>query len=239
MKETKIFFTGRKEICENTFSFTFNLYDSDYEFKPGQYSHFTIMDPVHHDENGYTRPLSFANSPDHINSLMVAARKNESVFVENLLSLTPGSELQVSEPEGDVSLHENEEVENVFIAGGIGVTPVRSIVEFATENDLKNKITLFYSNRTLSQTAFMDEFLEWSAENENFRFIPFFDSEEKITEFEYERGRIDSERLKKHLGNFDNKKFFLIGPPAMVDSFKDILLNQNVSEDNIKTEKFK
>ena len=85
----------------------------------------------------------------------------------------------------------------------------------------------------------MDEFLEWSAENENFRFIPFFDSEEKITEFEYERGRIDSERLKKLLGNFDNKKFFLIGPPAMVDSFKDILLNQNVSEDNIKTEKFK
>ena len=239
LKETKIFFTGRKEICENTFSFTFNLYDSDYDFKPGQYAHFTIMDPVHHDENGYTRPLSFANSPDHINSLMVAARKNQSVFIENLLSLTPGSELQISEPEGDISLHRDETVENVFIAGGIGITPVRSIVEFATENDLKNKITLFYSNKSLSQAAFLNEFLEWSAENENFRFIPFFESDETISEFEHEKGKIDSERLKKHLGNFDNKIFFLIGPPAMVDSFKDILLNQNVSEENIMTEKFK
>ena len=239
MKDTKIFFTGRKEICENTFSFTFNLYDSDYEFKPGQYAHFTIMDPVHHDENGYTRPLSFANSPDHINSLMVAARKNQSVFIENLLSLTPGSELQISEPEGEISLHENEEVENVFIAGGIGITPIRSIVEFATENDLKNRITLFYSNKSLTQAAFMNEFLEWSAENENFSFIPFFESDEIISEFEYEKGRIDSERLKKHLGDFDKKKFFLIGPPAMVDSFKDILLKQKVSEEKIMTERFK
>ena len=239
MKDTKIFFTGRKEICDNTFSFTFNLYDSDYEFKPGQYAHFTIMDPVHHDENGYTRPLSFANSPDHINSLMVAARKNQSVFIENLLSLTPGSELQISEPEGEISLHENEEVENVFIAGGIGITPIRSIVEFATENDLKNRITLFYSNKSLTQAAFMNEFLEWSAENENFSFIPFFESNEIISEFEYEKGRIDSERLKKHLGDFDKKKFFLIGPPAMVDSFKDILLKQKVSEEKIMTERFK
>jgi len=239
MKDTKIFFTGRKEICENTFSFTFNLYDSDYDFKAGQYAHFTIMDPVHHDENGYTRPLSFANSPDHINSLMVAARKNQSVFIENLLSLTPGSELQITEPEGEISLHENEEVENVFIAGGIGITPIRSIVEFATENDLKNRITLFYSNKSLSQAAFMNEFLEWSAENENFSFIPFFESNEIISEFEYEKGRIDSERLKKHLGDFDKKKFFLIGPPAMVDSFKDILLKQKVSEEKIMTERFK
>ena len=85
----------------------------------------------------------------------------------------------------------------------------------------------------------MNELLEWSAENENFRFIPFFESDEMISEFEYETGRINSESLKKHLGDFNNKKYFLIGPPAMVDSFKDILLNQNVSEENIMTEKFK
>jgi ferredoxin-NADP reductase len=238
METTKIFFTGRKEICEDTYSFTFNLYDSDYNFKPGQYAHFTIMDPVLHDANGNSRPLSFANSPDHINSLMVAARRNQSVFVENLLSLTPGSELQVSEPEGDVFLHKDETAENVFIAGGIGITPVRSIVEFATENDLKNKITLFYSNKSLSQAPFMNELLEWSAENENFRFIPFFDVEEKIKELKYETGRIDLEKLIKHLKNFENKKFFLIGPPAMVDSIKDLLLIKNVSEENIKTERF-
>jgi hypothetical protein len=97
LKETKIFFTGLKEICENTFTFTFNLYDSDYEFKAGQFAHFTIMDPVHHDEGGNSRPLSIANSPDHVNSLMVAARRNQSVFVENLLALSPGGEVHIGE----------------------------------------------------------------------------------------------------------------------------------------------
>lgn len=237
MKETKIFFTGLKEICENTFSFTFNLYDSDYEFKAGQYAHFTIMDPVHHDEFGNSRPLSIANSPDHVNSLMVAARRNQSVFVENLLSLMPGSELQISEPEGDVILHNDEKIENVFIAGGIGITPVRSIVEFATENNLNNRITLFYSNKTIAQAAFLNELLEWSFENENFKFISFFEKKED-TGFEYESGRIDSDKLKKHLGNFDNKIFNIIGPSEMVNSVKKILLDEKVREDNIRTEKF-
>lgn len=237
MKTTKIFFTGRKEICENTFAFTFNLYDSDYDFKPGQYAHFTIMDPVNHDGTGNSRPLSIANSPDHVNSLMVAARRNQSVFVENLLSLMPGSEVQISEPEGDVALHSDEQIENVFIAGGIGITPVRSIVEFATENALKKKITLFYSNKSLSQAAFIDELVEWAAENENFKFIPFFDNKENVT-FEYETGRINLEKLKKHLGNFDNKIFNIIGPAEMINSVKEILLNQKVREENIKTEKF-
>lgn len=238
MKNTKIFFTGRKEICYDTFSFTFNLYDSEYDFKPGQYAYFTIMDPVHHDKNGYTRALSFANSPDHINSLMVAARKNQSVFVENLLSLAPGSEVQISEPEGEIALDQDINIENVFIAGGTGITPVRSIVEHATENNLKNRIVLFYSNKSLSQAAFMNELLEWSAENENFRFIPFFEAGEKITEFEYETGRIDPERLKKHLGNFENKKFFLIGPPEMVESFKNILIQEGIKPEVIISEKF-
>lgn len=71
-------------------------------------------------------------------------------------------------------MHGDETVENVFIAGGIGITPVRSIIEFATENDLRNRITLFYSNKSLSQAAFMNELIEWAAENENFRFISFF-----------------------------------------------------------------
>lgn len=238
MNDTKIFFTGRKEICENTFAFTFNLYDSEYDFKAGQYAYFTIMDPVHHDENGYTRPLSFANSPDHINSLMVAARKTQSVFVENLLSLTPGSELQISEPRGDVYLHGDETVENVFIAGGIGITPVRSIIEFATENDLRNRITLFYSNKSFSQAAFMNELIEWAAENENFTFIPFFEDTQVNAEFEFETGRIDQEKMIKHLQNFDNKRFFIVGPPVMVDSINDLLINNNVSKENIMTERF-
>lgn len=237
MEPTKIYFTGRKEICRNTFAFSFSLMDSRYEFKPGQYAHFTISNPAIPDKSGNSRPLSIASSPGNINSLMVAVRRNQSLFVENLLSLSPGDELSVSVPVGEVALHSNAEVENVFVAGGIGITPVRSIVEHATQNNLKNKITLFYANKSFSNAAFIDDFLEWSWVNDNFRLIPIFENEEDA-ELDYETGRIDQDKLKKHLGNFENKVFNLIGPPEMIFCVKEILLDENVSEENIKTEKF-
>ena len=168
---------------------------------------------------------------------MVASRKNQSVFVENLLSLSPGSELQISDPEGEVALHSDADVQNIFIAGGIGVTPVRSIVEFATENNLKNRISLFYSNRSLSNSAFFSDFLKWTDENENFRLIPFFEKAPDAG-LKFESGRIDSEILKKYLGNFKNKNFNILGPPEMVDSIRSMILKENVSEDKIKTERF-
>lgn len=237
MKDHKITFLGRKEICENTFSFTFNMNNSGYDFKAGQYAHFTIKDPALHSESGKSRPLSIASSPHHVNSIMVAARKKNSEFIENLLSLSPGSEVFISEPEGNIGLHEDESIENVFITGGIGITPVRSIVEFATENNLRNKIFLFYSNISRDQAAFTDEFINWSEENDHFRFIPFFEKVENA-EMNFESGRIDAERLKKHLGNFDNIIFNIIGPPEMVNSVKEILIKENVPEEFIRSEKF-
>lgn len=243
MKETILEFTGRKEICENTYSFTFIQENYDYEFKPGQYAFFTIAEPKFHDESGNSRPLSIASSPHHKNLILVAARDNGSVFIQNLLSLDPGSEVIISEPEGDITLHDDENIENVFIAGGIGITPVRSIVEFATESSLKNKITLFYLNRSQIQTAFLQDLKNWSDMNDNFRFIPFFDDFENENsgsnnETDFESGRIDSEKLKKHLGNFENKVYNIIGPPDMVNSIKQILLKENIQEEYIRSEKF-
>ena len=245
MKETKLEFTGRKEICENTYSFTFIQENYDYEFKPGQYAHFTIAEPKLHDECGNSRPLSIASSPHHQNLILVAARDNGSVFIQNLLSLDPGSEVIISEPEGDIILHEDENIENVFIAGGIGITPVRSIVEYATESSLKNKITLFYLNSSRKKAAFLNELQDWADMNDNFRFIPFFDAAENENsasvsdiDKEFESGRLDSEKLKKHLGTFDNKVYNIIGPPEMVNSVKEILIKLNIPEENIKSEKF-
>ncbi len=240
-KKTKIEFTGRKEICENTYSFTFIPESYDYEFKPGQYAHFTIDEPKFNEDTGNSRPLSIASSPHHKNLLLVAARDNGSVFIQNLLSLEAGAEVYLSEPEGDITLHDDEKVENVFIAGGIGITPVRSIVEYATESSLKNKITLFYLIRSYKQTAFLQDLQNWSDMNDNFRFIQFFDNaenEKSGSNEEIESGRIDAARLKKYLGDLKEKVYNIIGPPEMVNCVKEILLNENVPEENIRSEKF-
>lgn len=67
---------------------------------------------------------------------------------------------------------------------------------------------------------------------------PFFEDAHVNAEFEFETGRIDQEKMKKHMQNFDNKRFFIVGPPVMVDSINDLLINNNVSKESIMTERF-
>ena len=77
--------------------------------------------------------------------------------------------------------------------------------------------------------------------NDNFRFIQFFDNaenEKSGSNEEIESGRIDAARLKKYLGDLKEKVYNIIGPPEMVNCVKEILLNENVPEENIKSEKF-
>ena len=237
MKDYLVKLIDRKEICENTFTFTFDTKDIDYNFKAGQYAHFTIVDPLTKDKKGHSRPLSIASSPDNIDTLMVAARTGSSVFIENLLQLPVGSEVYVSKPSGSMYLKDKTS-DLVFIAGGIGITPVRSIIEKAIKENSKQKIYLFYSNRTESQTAFLNEFRHWAEQNKNFILIPLI-SEPGNVKGEYEVGNVDEKIVKKYLKDLSNKIFYVTGPPMMVDSVSKLLSEQGVNEEKIIMEKFK
>ena len=237
MKDFLIKLIDKKEICENTFTFTFDISNIDYHFKAGQYAHFTISEPVTKDKKGHSRPLSIASSPDNRSSLMIAARNGSSVFINNLSSLPIGSQIYISKPSGSLYLKDmNSDL--VFIAGGIGITPVRSIVEKAIRDNSEQKIFLFYSNKKESNAAFLDEFKQWAEENKNFILVPFINDTENI-KWEYEFGNIDQKVLKKYLNVLKDKIYYVIGPPLMVDSIENLLREAGVAEEKIFMEKFK
>ncbi|MEO8664724.1 MAG: FAD-dependent oxidoreductase [Ignavibacteria bacterium] len=237
MKDYLVKLIERKEICDNTFTFTFDTGNTGYTFKAGQYAHFTVPDPVTKDKKGHSRPLSIASSPDTKGSIMVAARKGSSVFVDNLSRLPIGSEVYVSKPSGSMYITDIRS-DLVFIAGGIGITPVRSIVEKILNDKSSQMIYLFYSNKSLAQAAFIDEFKQWSGENTNFIFIPLFNDDGK-SKSEYEYGSIDEKILKKYLKDLNDKIFYVTGPPLMVDSIDKLLLSADVNPEKIIMEKFK
>ena len=70
-----------------------------------------------------------------------------------------GTELVIDAPYGSFTLHNNSKIPAVFITGGIGITPVRSIVLQATHDRLPHKIFLFDSNRRPEDAAFLDDLM--------------------------------------------------------------------------------
>lgn len=237
MKDHRIILIGKEEICENTLSFTFDKKGSGFDFEAGQYAHFTIENPETEDLKGNSRPLSIASSP-HINdSIVVAARIGSSAFVKNLSALPVGRPVYVSKPLGNFNTDLRSKTPSVFIAGGIGITPVRSILEKAANENSDHEIFLFYSNKKESQAAFMEDLLKWQKELKRFMLIPVVENTDSANSF-YESGTINEDILKKYLLNLNDKNFFLVGPLPMVESVRNILNGNRVKENKIKTEKF-
>jgi ferredoxin-NADP reductase len=133
---------SRYEVAERTTAFRFEK-PSSWIFKAGQYLDMTLLDPSETDAEGNTRTFSIASSP-HEETLMVATRMRDTAF-KRVLKTTPlGSAVKIEGPSGSLTLHNNVARTAVFVAGGIGITPFRSIVFRAAKEKLPHRIFLFW-----------------------------------------------------------------------------------------------
>jgi ferredoxin-NADP reductase len=237
MEEKIIYLKNRKLINDFTLAMWFDYKDSGFTFEPGQYAKITLLEPIHIDEEGNSRLFSMASSPWNKETLMFTTRALDSAFNKNILELPLGSKASISEPGGNTVLHKDSSVPAVFIIGGIGITPVRCMVEYATESKLPYEMHLFYSNPVAKTMAFFDDFLKWEKENPHFKFHPTID-DKNDENWKFDFGYINEEMLKKHIKDFSKPVYYLVGPQVMVDTMNDVLLKNRVSPDRIKLERF-
>jgi ferredoxin-NADP reductase len=142
-------------------------------------------------------------------------------------------------PYGSFTLHNNASIPGVFLTGGIGVTPVRSIVRQAAHDKLPHKLFLFYSNSRPEDAAFLDELAEVQEENPNYAFIGTMTRMEKSSRaWHGEAGYITQAMLLKYIGDLALPIYYIAGPQAMVQSMREILNKAGVNDDNIRTEEF-
>lgn len=228
--------TKKEEIANGTMEF-FLEKPEGFEFRAGQFCDITLIDPPETDEEGNTRGFSLVAAP-YEDYLAIATRLRDTAFKRVLRNLPDGAEVKFDAPYGDFTLHKNESKPAVFVMGGIGVTPVRSMISQATHDKTGHKITLIHSNKTPADAPFQDDFRELAKENPNFTFVPV-SSESAPDDFDGERGRINADLIKKYVSDFDNTIFYLAGPPGMVKAMRTILVDDlKADEDNIKTEEF-
>jgi ferredoxin-NADP reductase len=237
MAEYQMTLMDRQRIARDTMAFWFDTNGTSYEFRAGQHADFVFMDPSIGDEGDNSRTLSLANSPQDKGVVMIALRMRETGFKTALKAAALGTKFKVSRPRGSFTLHKDIRKPAVFLAGGIGITPVRSIVHWATQERLPHKLYLFYSNRDAQDAAFLEDFEAMTAQNPNFNLIPTV-TRLMSPAWPYEKGPIDRGLLARYLLGLNGPVYYVAGPSGMVAAMTTLLHSSGISDDDVKTEEF-
>lgn len=225
------------EIAKDIMAFQFEK-PAGYQFTAGQFCFLNLPDMGFDDERGLRRHLSIASSPLE-NELLFATKMSESAFKKTLRAMTAGTAITIEQPMGFLSLPESTTLPAIFLAGGIGITPFRSMIRYASGARTGYTITLFYSNRTPDEAAFLGE-LEGIAEvYGNLRVLPTMTRiQESAVRWPGFTGRIDASMIEEHCRDWRDSVYYLAGPPVMVDSMKETLKEMHISNERMHVEKF-
>lgn len=232
--QTKVKLLKREAIAEGTVAFYFSK-PPGFEFRPGQFADYTLIDPPQTDAEGNTRGFSLVQAPFEPD-LVAATRMRDTAFKRVLRDLPIGTELKLDAPYGDFILHKTESTPAVFIIGGIGVTPVRSMIAQATHDKTGHRITLLHASRKPSELPFRSDFEQLARDNPSFTYVMTVES--PTDDWPGERGRVTAEMVKKHVPDLGKPIYYLSGPEGMVKVMRKLLVDLKVNEDNIRTEEF-
>lgn len=225
---------NKKEVATDTIAFYFEK-PIGFQFRAGQYGDFTLINPPETDDEGSIRSFSLASTPEET-EIMVATRMRDTAFKRVLNSMPLGAEVKLDAPHGDFVLHDSRSPA-VFLTGGIGITPVRSMVAHATATHRSRRLLLFYANKTLHDTAFFGDLERLAKENHLFTFIPVM-TRASAAQWDGERGHIDKEMLRRYIKDLSAPTYYLSGPPEMAAAMRNLLMGARVDEEHVRTEEF-
>ena len=221
------------------------------EYSAGQFAFFDIGG-VYNDPEGPIRHFTITSSPTE-DFIMISTRIRDTPYKKRLSSLEENTTIvKVRGPEGKFTLHEDNSKSAVFLSGGIGMTPFRSMIKYATDKQLPVKIIMFDSNRNQNNILYKKEFDECANMNKNLKVVYSVTEEEGGEEqpaqtsspsiaWNGERGRIDKAMLTRYLSDNDIKDsiFYICGPPGMVKAMQNLIQNElQIQKENIKIEEF-
>lgn len=209
-----------------------------FEFNAGQFIDATLIDPPETDAEGDTRDFSVASAP-YEKDLMIATRMRDTAFKRVLKTMPLGNKVKIKGPFGALTLHNDPARPAVFLAGGIGITPFRSILLHANMHKLRHPLFLFYSNRRPEDGAFLSELRELEKANQNYGFIGTMTGMDKSHKpWQGQTGHIDKTMLAKYIADLKRPIYYIAGPPAMVTAMRRMLNDAGIADDEIRTEEF-
>ncbi len=207
-------------------------------FMAGQYMEWTLAHK-HPDIRGNRRFFTLASSPTEENlHLGIKFYKDSSSFKKALNSMALGSKIVASQIAGSFTLPKDSSKKMVFIAGGIGITPFRSIIKYLLDKKEDREAVLFFSNKTTEDIVYKDIFDE--AENKlGIKTIYVInDMQGGVETSKIKAGIVTKEMIVAEATDYKDRIFYISGSHAMVESFKNVLHKMGVKRSQIKTDFF-
>jgi len=222
------------ERTPNVKSFRFEVKD-DISFKPGQFFLVTIKI----NGNEATKPFSFSSSPTERGYIEFTKRITDSKYSKTLNNVKVGDWVKVKMPLGSFTFT-GEYPKIAFLSGGVGITPIRSIIKFIVDKKLETDTVLIYGNSREEDIIFKNDLDKMQKEYKNVKVCY------TLTSPEVQRhswcgkiGFITSEMAKEEIPDYEERVFYLCGPPKMVECLFNMLKNElKINEDKIKFENF-
>ncbi len=210
---------------------------NDFDFQPGQFvvislSRFSgaIMDSF--------RQFSISSSPrDNYVSITTQIIGRNSAFKDFLDSLSPGDSVRLSGPSGSFTMGDNTH-RVALLAGGVGVTPFRSMIRHLAETSFSGEIRLLHSSRTYEETLFYHEIKDIQAKVQWLKVYRFMTRETKKMEGVI-NGRMSTDYLRSIVVPFNPDECLISGPPSFVETINKVLVSElKLDPFKIKMERF-
>lgn len=222
--EMKVKLVAKQKIFSEVYNFVLST-DIPIVWEAGQYMRYQLTHSSP-DDRGESRFFTISSAPFEKNlHLTTRINSSSSTFKQKLLSLEPGDTFDAFGPNGKFTVPRLEKPV-VFIAGGIGITPFRSIIANLDHQNLAIPITLLYANKT-NEIIFQAELEKIAQKHPEFTIHYFIDN-----------NKLDQAALQQFTSNSNPSIFYISGPEGLMKSLFEMLQNSGISEDNIKHDFF-
>lgn len=206
---------GRSVIAERTIALNLERPEG-FDFVPGQNLDLTLADQTEVDSDDTGRTFSIASAP-HEDEIMIGIRLRDNPYKAALETLPVGSDVIIDGPYGPFRLHEDASIPAVFIAGGIGITPILSMLRHLRHEGRSYRMYLFYINRRPEDAAFMDELERMSEHFPDFHYQPIMSRPHlSLRPWNGLTGYITTHLLEQTIGDLSRPYYYVVGPSRML-----------------------
>jgi ferredoxin-NADP reductase len=213
-------------------TFRFPIYTKGMRYLPGQFFFLTIKiggkDAIHH--------FSFSSSPTEKGYIEFTKRITGSVFSQTLDTMKPGTWARLRGPEGFFTLPRKHR-RLAFLSGGIGITPLRSMLRYIADKGLAYDIVMLYGNKKYEDIPFRNE-LDDIAAGTGLRLEYVISGPDYPAGWRGETGLITGDMVRKTIPDYRERRFYISGPPRMVIGLQATVLGLGIPLQQIMWDSF-